>query len=352
MWARVAGFSVAVTFALGQAVYFLSLFVPLLVVMAFVTLLERKVMGTMQRRRGPNVVGFFGLLQPFADGVKLLLKEPVFPTYADVLVFTAAPAFTFFVSLLSWAVLPLTLSAPGLDLNVAVLFVLGSSSLGVYGILLAGWASNSKYAFFGAIRSAAQMVSYEVSMSLAVFPVLCFSQSLSLYDIVRVQVSGGAWGLGFVSTLFPAAVCFFVAVLAETNRSPFDLPEAEGELVAGYNVEYAAFFFAFFYLAEYLNILLLSALFVVLFLGGPGPVVLLCGFKAPFALWFAVKTFLLVYAIVWVRATLPRYRYDQLMLIGWKILLPFTTGYAALVAGMAFVGFRVVEAGVFLWTGC
>jgi NADH-quinone oxidoreductase subunit H len=330
-------------FTVAQILFFLSLFVPLLVVMAFVTLLERKVMGTMQRRRGPNVVGVFGLLQPFADGFKLLLKEPVFPHQADLFIFTAAPAFTFFVSLLSWVVMPLTHGTAVLDLNVAVLFVLGSSSLGVYGILLAGWASNSKYAFFGAIRSAAQMVSYEVSMTLAVFPVLCLSQSLSLYDIVFAQVGFGKWGTWFVSALVPSALCFFVAILAETNRSPFDLPEAEGELVAGYNVEYAAFFFAFFYLAEYLNILLLSALFVVLFLGGGGHPLIVRALEVPFAFWFSLKTSLLVYAVIWVRATLPRYRYDQLMLIGWKVLLPFTTGYAVLIAGVLFVVLRLFE---------
>jgi len=225
-----------------QLYSFLILFVPLLIVMAFITLLERKVMGIMQRRRGPNVIGFFGLLQPFADGVKLLLKEPVFPYQSDILLFIFAPLLTFFVSLLSWVIIPLTIVEPVLDLNIGVIFILGSSSLGVYGILLAGWASNSKYAFFGSIRSAAQMISYEVAMSLAIFPVICLSQSFSLKDIILVQTNS-VW---FLFSLFPSAICFYISILAETNRSPFDLPEAEGELVAGYNVEYSAFFFAFF----------------------------------------------------------------------------------------------------------
>jgi len=320
---------------LTQLVSFLGLFVPLLIVMAFITLLERKVMGIMQRRRGPNVVGFFGILQPFADGVKLLLKEPVFPYQSDVLLFVVAPLLTFFVSLLSWVVVPLVISVPVLDLNVAVLFVLGSSSLGVYGILLAGWASNSKYAFFGSIRSAAQMVSYEVSMSLAIFPVICLAQSFSLRDIVLAQCSSG-W---FLFSLLPSALCFFVSILAETNRSPFDLPEAEGELVAGYNVEYSAFFFAFFYLAEYLNILLLSTIFVIFFMGGGSGLFIF----SHSILLFAIKVLLIVYSIVWVRATLPRYRYDQLMLIGWKVLLPFTTGYAMFVGGFLFTVLRVTE---------
>lgn len=304
--------------------YFLSLFIPLLIIMAFITLLERKVMGTMQRRRGPNVVGFFGLLQPFADGIKLLLKEPVFPYQSDLLLFFIAPLLTFLVSLIGWVVVPLGSGGFGFiggDLRASMLFLLASSSLGVYGILLAGWSSNSKYAFFGAIRSAAQMVSYEVSMTLSIFPVLCCVGSLSVHDIVISQQQT----VPFLISLFPSAVCFYISILAETNRSPFDLPEAEGELVAGYNVEYSAFFFAFFYLAEYLNILLLSVLFVILFLGGDAGI-----------FFFGLKVFCLVYSIIWVRATLPRYRYDQLMSIGWKGLLPFTTGYSLLVAGVVF----------------
>jgi len=281
----------------------------------------------MQRRRGPNVVGLFGVLQPFADGLKLVFKEPVFPYQSDLWLFILAPLLTFAVSILSWAVVPLEgVYVPGLDLRLAVLFILASSSLGVYGILLAGWASNSKYAFFGAIRSAAQMVSYEVAMSLSLFPIFCFSHSFSLRDIVGFQLHVG-W---FLFPLLPSAFCFYISILAETNRSPFDLPEAEGELVAGYNVEYAAFFFAFFYLAEYLNILLLSTLFVLFFLGGGGGV------------WLALKVVGIVYTIVWVRATLPRYRYDQLMHIGWKVLLPFTTGYAMFVGGMVWFVFQFV----------
>jgi NADH-quinone oxidoreductase subunit H len=283
-------------------------------------------MGIMQRRRGPNVVGFFGILQPFADGIKLLLKEPVFPYQSDLLLFIIAPLLTFMISLVNWVVVPLTASNVVLDLNVSVLFILGSSSLGVYGILLAGWASNSKYAFFGSIRSAAQMISYEVAMSLAIFPVVCLAQSFSLRDILFTQQY-----IWLIFPLFPSAICFYISILAETNRSPFDLPEAEGELVAGYNVEYSAFFFAFFYLAEYLNILLLSTIFVIFFLGG-GSFFFIIDSSAI----FAIKIFILIYSIIWVRATLPRYRYDQLMMIGWKILLPITTGYALFVSSFFF----------------
>lgn len=319
-------------FVLYQFYFFLSLFIPLLLVMAFITLLERKLMGTMQRRKGPNVVGFFGLLQPFADGIKLLFKEPVFPYQSDFFIFGFSPCLTFVISVLNWVLMPLSLNSLSLDLNVGVLFILASSSLGVYGILLAGWSSNSKYAFFGAIRSAAQMISYEVTMSFSIFPIVCVAQSLSLLDILYIQNHIG-W---FLFSLFPAAGCFFISMLAETNRSPFDLPEAEGELVAGYNVEYSAFFFAFFYLAEYLNILLLSTLFVIFFLGGGS-----CFLIQNSLSIFAFKIFLLIYLFVWVRATVPRYRYDQLMHIGWKILLPVTTGYAMFVSGFLFFVFKI-----------
>lgn len=310
-------------FILVDIIFFVSIFLPVLFVMAFITLLERKVMGTMQRRRGPNVVGFFGILQPFADGIKLLVKEPVFPYQSDMMLFVISPLVTFFISLVGWSIIPLSEVSldffAGIDLQNGVFFLLAVSSLGVYGILLAGWSSNSKYAFFGAIRSAAQMISYEVAMTLSVFPILCCVNSFSLVDIVVTQRQT----VSFIWVFPPAALFFIISILAETNRSPFDLPEAEGELVAGYNVEFSAFFFALFYLSEYINILLLSTVFVVLFLGGSG------GF-----LVFVFKVFCVVYFIIWVRATLPRYRYDQLMSIGWKVLLPLTTAYALFTVGV------------------
>lgn len=318
-------------FFLSVVYNFLTTFVPLILVVAFITLFERKVMASMQRRRGPNVVGFFGLLQPFADGIKLILKSSIFPYQADLFLYIVAPVLTFVVSILSWVVVPLSFKLFGLYFDLSLLFILSTSSLGVYGILLAGWSSNSKYAFFGSIRSAAQMISYEVGMSLAILPVVILTQSYNLVEIVYLQKF--CW---FAVPLLASSIFFLITLLAETNRSPFDLPEAEGELVAGYNVEYSAFFFACFYLAEYFNILLLSTIFVLLFLGGP-----FFFFMESF-LFLGVKVLLIVFFVIWVRATLPRYRYDQLMQIGWKLLLPLTTGYTVFISGIFYFFLQII----------
>ena len=307
-----------------------ALVLPLLVAVAYLTYAERKVIAAMQMRKGPNVVGWFGLLQPLADGAKLFLKETILPRDASPVVFLAAPMLTFGLAMLAWAVIPVGDGWVLSDINVGVLYIFAISSLGVYGILMAGWASNSKYAFMGALRSAAQMVSYEVSMGFILITVLLCVGSLNLSDIVRAQET--VW---FAVPLLPMFVIFFVSALAETNRAPFDLPEAEAELVAGYNVEYSAMPFAMFFLGEYANMILMSALTVTLFLGGwlapfgvapftwvPGPV------------WFALKVAAVLFVFLWVRATFPRYRYDQLMRLGWKVFLPLSLAWVVITAGV------------------
>lgn len=297
---------------------------PLIIAMAYLTLAERKVIAAMQLRKGPNVTGPFGLLQPLADGVKLIFKETIIPTQANKVMFLMAPMLTFALALLGWAVIPFSETFVIADVNVGVLYLFAISSLGVYGIIIAGWASNSKYAFLGAIRSSAQMVSYEVSIGLVIITVLLLAGSLNLGDIVRAQAGGiGNWYAA--SFLFPMFIIFFVSGLAETNRLPFDLPEAEGELVAGYNVEYSSMAFALFFLGEYMNMILISAMTTILFLGGwyaPLDVAWLNWVPGP--VWFALKISFLLFVFLWVRATFPRYRYDQLMRLGWKIFLPMS----------------------------
>jgi NADH-quinone oxidoreductase subunit H len=314
----------------------LLIIVPLLVAVAYLTYAERKVMAAMQLRQGPMVVGPFGLLQPFADGLKLFAKETVIPSGANRVVFVIAPMLTFLLSLIAWAVIPF---GPGLvlaDINVGVLYLFAISSLGVYGIIMAGWASNSKYAFLGALRSAAQMVSYEVSIGFVIITVLLCVGSLNLSQIVLAQ-QGALFGVvnGFMFTgLLPMGVIFFISALAETNRAPFDLPEGESELVGGYNVEYSAMTFALFFLGEYANMILMSGMTTVLFLGGwlpPfdwGPLYLVPG-----PIWFALKLAFCLFTFIWVRATLPRFRYDQLMRLGWKVFLPFSLLWVILTAG-------------------
>jgi NADH-quinone oxidoreductase subunit H len=315
------------------ALLIVGLILLLLLAVAYVTLFERKVMAAMQLRMGPNVVGPFGLLQPIADGLKLLLKETILPTGANKVVFVIAPMITFVLSLVAWAVIPFGDGEVFANINVGVLYLFAISSLGVYGIVMAGWASNSRYAFLGAMRSAAQMVSYEVSMGFVLISVLLVAGSLNLSDIVRAQQG---WWFGLNPLLFPMFVIFFVSALAETNRHPFDLPEAEGELVAGYQVEYSSMTFALFYLGEYANMILMSASSSILFLGGwlPPPLLHFPPFTwVPGPLWLILKIIALLFVFVWVRATLPRYRYDQLMRIGWKIFLPFTLFWLVLTAG-------------------
>ena len=308
----------------------LAITVPLLLAIAFLTLAERKVMASMQRRKGPNVVGILGLFQPIADGLKLLVKEPVLPSSANLVIFLFAPVLTFLLSQVAWAVVPFGEGLVLADLNVGLLYVFAVSSLGVYGIIMAGWSSNSKYAFLGSLRSAAQMVSYEVSIGLVLITVLLCVGSLNLTQIVLAQEK--VW---FCIPLFPLLIMFFISCLAETNRAPFDLPEAEAELVAGYNVEYSSMGFALFFLGEYANMIVMSSLCSLFFLGGwlpPFNVAFL--FFVPGVFWFGIKIILFLFLFVWVRAAFPRYRYDQLMRLGWKVLLPLSLAWVVLVSGV------------------
>ncbi len=314
----------------------LAIVLPLLIAVAYLTLMERKVIGAMQMRRGPNVVGPWGLLQPLADGLKLFMKETVIPTGASRAVFIMAPMITFFLALIAWAVIPVAEGWVLSNINVGVMYLFAISSLGVYGIIMAGWASNSRYAFLGAMRSAAQMVSYEVAMGLIIISVLITVGSLNLSDIVHAQ-ERSMW---FVVLHFPMAIMFFISTLAETNRHPFDLPEAEAELVSGYNVEYSAMTFALFFLGEYANMILMCAMTTILFLGGWLPPVDIAPLNwIPGPLWFIIKVVALLFVFIWARAAFPRYRYDQLMRLGWKVFLPVSLGWVVLTAAvMQFTG--------------
>lgn len=296
----------------------LATVVPLLLAVAFLTLVERRVMGAMQRRQGPNVWGFGGLLQPFFDGLKLLLKEPILPSTADQPLFLWAPVLTFLTSQAAWAALPTSPAGAVSDLNLGTMYVLAIGSLGVYGILLAGWASNSKYAFLGCCRSVAQMISYELPMGLIVLTAAVISQSLNWNVLVETQQS-----IWFFVPLWPLFLIWIICCLAETNRAPFDLPEAEAELVAGYNVEYSSMGFALFFIGEYSNLILMSTVTAILFLGGINAPLSFLSFL-PGSLWLSLKTLLVLFTFIWVRATLPRYRYDMLMNLGWKVFLPLT----------------------------
>ncbi|WP_372023588.1 NADH-quinone oxidoreductase subunit NuoH [Tistrella mobilis] len=312
----------------------LAIVLPLLIAVAYLTLMERRVIGYIQMRRGPNVVGPFGMLQPFADALKLLTKETIIPSRSNRFLFLFAPMLTLILSLVAWAVIPFDDGWVLSDINVGVLYLFAISSLGVYGIIVAGWASNSRYAFLGALRSAAQMVSYEVSIGLVIITVLLCVGSLNLSEIVRAQET--VW---FAIPLFPMFVVFFISALAETNRLPFDLPEAEAELVSGYNVEYSSMPFALFFLGEYANMILMSGMTTILFLGGwlpPFDIALLNW--VPGVVWFLIKIFLLLFTFIWIRGTFPRYRYDQLMRLGWKVFLPFSLLWVVLTAGVL-VGF-------------
>ncbi len=308
----------------------LAIVLPLLVAVAYLTYAERKVIGAIQLRKGPNVVGPLGLLQPLADGAKLFLKETILPTGANKAVFVVAPMLTFILALIAWAVIPFDEGWVLADINVGVLYLFAISSLGLYGIIMSGWASNSKYAFLGGLRSAAQMVSYEVSMGLVMISVLITAGSLNLTDIVMKQQET-VW---YVIPHFPMFVIYVVSILAETNRAPFDLPESESELVAGYNVEYSAMTFALFFLGEYANMILMSGITVVLFLGGWLPLPGLAWLGLPGVIWFALKVCFILFIFLWVRATFPRYRYDQLMRLGWKIFLPFSLLWLVLTSGV------------------
>jgi NADH-quinone oxidoreductase subunit H len=310
--------------------HILAVLVPLLLAVAMLTWAERRILGAMQLRKGPNVVGPFGMLQPFADAIKMLMKETIIPAGASRALFVMAPMLTFILAMIAWAVIPVNEGWAVADINVGILYLFAISSLGVYGIIIAGWASNSKYAFLGALRSAAQMVSYEVSMGFVIVTVLLCVGSLNLTEIVRAQEN-----LWFVIPLFPMFVIFFISALAETNRAPFDLPEGESELVAGFFVEYSSMSFALFFLGEYANMILMSALVTILFLGGWYPPLDIAPLNwIPGPLWFVLKICFCLFVFVWVRATFPRYRYDQLMRLGWKVFLPFSLAWLVLTAAV------------------
>lgn len=301
----------------------LSIVVPLLISVAYFTIAERKFMGSIQRRRGPNVIGFLGLLQPLADGLKLFVKETILPSNSNIYIFILAPLLTFVLSLIGWSVIPVSETIVISDLNLGILYLFAVSSLSVYGIIMAGWSSNSKYPFLGSLRSAAQMISYEVSIGFIIVNICVCAGSFNLSAIVLSQTN--VW---FIIPLFPMFILFYISMLAETNRHPFDLPEAEAELVSGYNVEYSAMTFALFFLGEYANMLLMSAFSSILFLGGWLPIFNIMPFNIiPGSLWLSLKIVLGVLFFILTRAALPRYRYDQLMHIGWKSFLPLSLGY-------------------------
>jgi NADH-quinone oxidoreductase subunit H len=298
----------------------LLIVIPLLVFIAYLTYFERKVIGAIQLRKGPNIVGPFGLFQPIADGIKLLTKETIFPENSNKVIFILSPIITFTLALIGWAVIPIDYKIVLADINVGLMYIFAISSLGVYGIIMAGWASNSRYAFLGALRSAAQMISYEVSIGLIIISVLITSGSLNLSEIVMKQQN-----MWYIIPHFPMFIIFFISTLAETNRAPFDLPEAEAELVAGYNVEYSSMSFGLFFLGEYGNMILMSSMTTILFLGGWLPPADIDFFQnIPGFIWFLLKVTFLLFLFLWVRATLPRYRYDQLMRLGWKVFLPLS----------------------------
>jgi len=321
---------------IATLILILLIVLPLLLAVALSVYVDRKVWAAMQLRRGPNVVGPFGILQSFADGAKLFLKETIIPSGANKGIFLVAPMITFTLALLAWAVIPFDAGVVLADINIGILFILAISSLGVYGIMMSGWASNSKYPFLAALRSAAQMVSYEVSIGFVIVCVAMYASSFNLSEIVLSQ-QGNIFGLVnghfFNPLLLPMGVVFFISALAETNRTPFDLTEAESELVAGYQTEYSSMAMALFFLGEYANILLMSALTAILFFGGWLPPLNLAPFYlVPGFIWLFLKTLFFFFVFAWVKATVPRYRYDQLMRLGWKIFLPLSVAFVVLVS--------------------
>ncbi|MGH6650489.1 MAG: NADH-quinone oxidoreductase subunit NuoH [Sphingopyxis sp.] len=313
---------------------------PLMLSVAMIIYADRKIWAAIALRRGPNVVGPFGLLQSFADGLKVFLQETIIPTGANRGLFLIAPIITFTVALMAWAVIPFNSGAVLADINVGLLYILAISSLGVYGVILSGWASNSKYPFFSAMRASAQMISYEVSIGFILIGVVLFADSFNMNDIVKAQGGDGAAlglfnGFGFYPLLFPLAVMFLISSLAETARAPFDLTEAESELVAGYQTEYSSMSFALFWLGEYANVLLMCTLNAVLFWGGwlPPLNIDFPGIDIPGWVWLFIKILTFFFIFSWVKATVPRYRYDQLMRLGWKVFLPISLIWIFLISG-------------------
>ena len=315
-------------FVIEIIISFLIIGVPVLISVAYLTLAERKIMGGMQQRFGPNSIGYFGLLQPLADGLKLLLKESVIPMNSNTFSFILAPILTFFLSLVGWSIIPFSFFSFFANINLSLLFLFAASSLSVYGVILSGWSSNSKYAFFGAVRSAAQMISYEVSIGLILITILFCVGSLNFFEIIIFQNF-----TFFLTPLSPLFLMFLISILAETNRAPFDLPEAESELVSGFNVEYASMGFALFFLAEYCSIILMSVLTIILFLGG-WLLFFNVFFFYPFILGF--KTGFILFFFIWVRASFPRYRVDQLMRLCWKIFLPLAFSFVLFLFSVVF----------------
>ena len=320
-------YGIPLAWILGQIVLLVSI---VLLGVAYLTYAERKVMGAIQRRQGPMLVGPYGLLQPIADGLKLLSKETIIPSQANAPVFLIAPMLTFMLSLVAWAVIPVDAGMVIADINVGLLYLVAISSMGVYGVVMAGWASNSRYAFLGGLRSASQMISYELAMGFVIACVLLCTGSLNLSEIVTAY---RPWWQHLL--LFPMFIVFLVSILAETNRAPFDLPEGESELAGGFMVEYSAMAFALFFLGEYANMILMSAMTTVLFLGGWLPPFSIEALEiVPGVIWFALKFCLVLFFFLWTRATFPRYRYDQLMRLGWKVFLPFTLFWVVLTSGV------------------
>ena len=311
-------------FAIFALIKILIIIVPLLIAVAYFTLAERKILGAIQRRKGPNYIGVYGLLQPLSDGLKLLVKETIVPSNSNKFIFLISPLITFTISLMGWAIIPYDKYSVLSEINIGVLYLFAISSLGVYGIIMSGWSSNSKYAFLGALRSAAQMVSYEVSIGFIIVTIVVCCGSFNLQTIIECQKN--VW---FVIPFFPLFLMFFTSALAETNRHPFDLPEAEAELVSGYNVEYSAMGFALFSLGEYANMLLMCSFNTILFFGGWLPPLQILSF-IPGSFWFGLKICFFVILFIWMRAALPRYRYDQLMNLGWKAFLPLSLTYLML----------------------
>ncbi len=312
----------------------LIIVVPVLIAIAFVTLAERKILGSMQLRKGPNVVGLYGLLQPFSDGLKLFSKEALLPSHANLTIFILGPILALALALILWVVVPFSNGVVLSDINIGVLYIFGVSSISVYAILMSGWSSNSKYAYFGAIRAAAQMISYEVSIGLIIISVLLCVGNLNITDIVMSQQE-----MWYIFPLLPAGIMFGVSALAETNRTPFDLTEGESELVSGFNVEYSGMAFALFFLAEYCHIIFMSLLFVLLFLGGwlPFPLFITDFELINPSLILALKTSLLIFWFIWVRGSFPRMRYDQLMALLWKNYLPLSLGFVVFVSSVLII---------------